>query len=72
MKTVLFEIASNDGYFFKISRITHSMLGIEPTSSTRMLKKKGLDTIVDFFTEKLAKKLLGQQIQADLIVGITF
>src|ERR1700742_3101537 len=53
------EIASNDGYllqYFKQKNIP--VLGIEPTGNTaKVAIEKGIDTIVDFFGVKLAKKL---------------
>lgn len=59
------ELASNDGYmlqYFKKKGIPH--LGIEPCQSVADAAiKKGIDTVVDFFGRKLAKKLP----KADLI-----
>lgn len=63
------EIASNDGYllqYFKEKNIP--VLGIEPTSNTADVAiNKGIECIVDFFSERLAlEKLNGS---ADLILG---
>ena len=56
------EIASNDGYllqFFK--KDNYSCLGIEPSKSVAdFAKKKGINTKVEFFGSKLAKKLKGK------------
>lgn len=69
--SLVIEIASNDGYllqFFKGKDIP--ILGIEPSSNTaKVAEEKGITTIVDFLTEKLAKDLISQKIQGDLIVG---
>ena len=65
------ELASNDGYllqYFKQKNIP--ALGIEPAANVaEIAKKKGIDTIVDFFGKELALKLKIQGIQADLIVA---
>ena len=45
-------------------------MGIEPTKSTaEEAIKKGIETRVDFFSEKMARELVVENIQADLIVG---
>ena len=65
------EIASNDGYllqYFKEKNIP--VLGIEPTANTAAAaKEKGIDSVVDFFGVRLAKKLAGENIKADLLLG---
>jgi hypothetical protein len=68
-KSKIVEIASNDGYllqYFNDAKIP--VLGIEPTSNTaKVAMEKGIDCIVDFFSEKLAlEKINGI---ADLILG---
>jgi 2-polyprenyl-3-methyl-5-hydroxy-6-metoxy-1,4-benzoquinol methylase len=65
------EVASNDGYLlqhFKKKKIP--CLGIEPTKSTaKVAKKKGIDVMVEFFTTKLANKIISKNIFADLIIA---
>jgi ubiquinone/menaquinone biosynthesis C-methylase UbiE len=65
------EIASNDGYllqYFKEKKVP--VLGIEPTANTaKVAMEKGIETVVEFFGTSLAKKLSGQNIQADLLLG---
>ncbi len=65
------EIASNDGYllqYFKEQNIP--VLGIEPTSNTaEVAKNKGIETIVDFFSVRLAKELVTGGRKADLLLG---
>jgi SAM-dependent methyltransferase len=67
----VFEIASNDGYllqYFKENKV--KVLGIEPTSSTaKIAKEKGIETIEEFFGVELANQLLKQNLKADLILG---
>jgi len=65
------ELASNDGYllqYFLEKNIP--VLGIEPTANTAAVAiEKGIDTVVDFFGTKLAKKLVEQNKKADLLLG---
>lgn len=65
------EVASNDGYllqYFKDKNIP--VLGIEPTANTaEIAKKKGIETIVEFFGVKLAKELVKKGVRADLLLG---
>ena len=65
------EIAANDGYllqYFKARNIP--CVGVEPTSGTAAAARaKGIKIIEDFFGTRLAKKMIQQSINADLIVG---
>lgn len=65
------EIASNDGYllqYFKEKNIP--VLGIEPTLGTaQVAQSKGISTWVAFFGIELARKLVQQGKQADLLIG---
>jgi len=65
------EIASNDGYllqYFKEAGV--SVLGIEPTESTaRVSREKGIETVIDFFGEKLATELVTAGKKSDLVLG---
>lgn len=65
------EVASNDGYLLQyVQQAKIPCLGIEPTKSTAFFsKQKNINTIEDFFGEKLAKVLLNQGFQADLMVA---
>ncbi|MEX0806632.1 MAG: class I SAM-dependent methyltransferase [Candidatus Binatia bacterium] len=65
------EIASNDGYLlqhFVAKEI--SVLGIEPAANVaEAAVKKGIPTVVEFFGESLARRLVAEGAGADLIVG---
>lgn len=65
------EIASNDGYllqYFKEKGIP--VLGIEPAEGTAAeARKKGINTIVDFFGKRLAHTLAEGGKKADLLIG---
>lgn len=64
------EIASNDGYLLQYFHERGiPVLGIEPTKNTADVAiKKGINTIVDFFSEKLAQNNFKNR-KADLIIG---
>lgn len=69
--SLVIEIASNDGYllqYFKQKNIP--VLGIEPTANTaEAARQKGVESVVDFFGERLAKQLAAEGKQADLLLG---
>ncbi len=70
-KSLVIEIASNDGYLLKNFVETRiPCIGIEPTVSTAVAAEKlGIPVIREFFGEALGKKLAETQKQADLIIG---
>lgn len=63
------EVAANDGYllqYFKALNIPN--LGIEPTTGTAVAARaKGIEIVEDFLCVRLAKKLVKEGIQADLM-----
>jgi len=65
------EIGSNDGImlqYFKEKGIRH--LGIEPSANVaEVAMKKGINTISEFFDDKLARKIVGQYGQADAFLA---
>jgi 2-polyprenyl-3-methyl-5-hydroxy-6-metoxy-1,4-benzoquinol methylase len=65
------EIASNDGYLLQYFREKAvPVLGIEPTENTaQVARQKGIETITEFFGTRLARKLTGKGIRADLLLG---
>jgi len=70
-KSNVIEIASNDGYllqYFQLKKIP--CLGIEPTANTaRVAINKGINTLVEYFTQDQAKKIAAEFGKADLILG---
>ncbi len=70
-KSLVMEIASNDGYllqYFKAKGI--SVLGIEPTKNTALVaQEKGIPTETVFFNTETAKKLKESGRAADLLLG---
>lgn len=65
------EIASNDGYLLQyFVQKNIPVLGVEPTSNTaEVAKGKGIESIIDFFSVRLANELSGKGIKADLLLG---
>lgn len=65
------EVASNDGYLLQyVNQRGIPCLGIEPTASTATAARlKGIETLEEFFGVGLAKKLVDQGKQANLIVA---
>jgi SAM-dependent methyltransferase len=65
------EVASNDGYLLRNFVETGvPCLGIEPTDSTAdAAEKLGVPVLREFFGESLAKRLVSEGRQADLIAG---
>lgn len=65
------EIGSNDGImlqYFKDKNINH--LGVEPSANVaEVARRKGINTISEFFDEQLAQKIVEKYGQADAIVG---
>lgn len=65
------EIAANDGYLLQYFKsIGIPCLGVEPTSGTATVaRNKGIEIIEDFFGTRLAKTLVAQGRQADLVAA---
>jgi len=70
-KSLVIEVASNDGYLLKnFLEKKIPCLGIEPTSSTaRVAEALGIPVLQEFFGEKLGEQLSQEGRQADLISG---
>jgi SAM-dependent methyltransferase len=70
-KSLVVEIASNDGYLLKNFLVAGiPCLGIEPTASTAAAAEAlGIPVMREFFGEKLGRALAAQAKQADLIIG---
>lgn len=65
------EIAANDGYLLQYVKVRNiPCTGVEPTASTaRAARAKGIPIVEDFFGTRLAKELVAQGMQADLIAA---
>jgi SAM-dependent methyltransferase len=69
--SLVIELASNDGYLLKnFLKIGIPVLGIDPSATVaRAAEGIGVPTLVEFFGETLARKLVSQGRGADLIVA---
>ena len=70
-ESFIIEIASNDGYLLKnFVSANVPCLGIEPTASTASAAERiGVPVLREFFGENLAKRLISEGKQADLIIA---
>jgi SAM-dependent methyltransferase len=70
-KSLVVELASNDGYLLKnFLKMGIPVLGIDPSATVaRAAQEIGVPTLVEFFGEPLARKLVREGKSADLIVG---
>ncbi|MCL2624823.1 MAG: class I SAM-dependent methyltransferase [Planctomycetaceae bacterium] len=70
-RSLIIEIASNDGYLLQYVREKKiPCLGIEPTASTAAVAKlRGIPTREEFFGVSLAEQLVAEGKQADLLLG---
>jgi len=69
--SLVVEIASNDGYLLQYFRQKNiPVLGVEPTVNTAEVAiGKGIETVTDFFSVRLATKLASEGRKADLLLG---
>jgi SAM-dependent methyltransferase len=68
--SLVVEVASNDGYLLQYYRkLGVPVLGIEPAVNVARVarEERGVHTIVEFFTEDLARELAGRGERADVI-----
>ncbi len=70
-KKLVVEIASNDGYLLQyFTERGIPVLGIEPAANVAQVSiEKGIPTEIGFFGRKLAQKLVGDGVKADLLLG---
>src|SRR5438552_3767843 len=70
-KSLVVEIASNDGYCLQnFKRLGVPCLGIEPAANiAKVAREKGIETVGEFFGRELAQKLAASGKAADLILG---
>ena len=70
-ESLVVELASNDGYLLKnFIDMGIPVLGIDPSDTVAAAAEKiGVPTMVEFFGASLAKKLIGDGRQADLIIA---
>jgi hypothetical protein len=69
--SLVIEVASNDGYLLEMFKDRGiPVMGIEPTESTaKVALNKNVETVIDFFSSKLADELVQKLGKADLMIG---
>lgn len=69
-RSLVYEIASNDGYLLQFfSKLKIPSIGVEPTESTALVsREKGIETVSEFFDKTLATRLAEKYGKADLII----
>lgn len=70
-KSLVVEVASNDGYLLKNYKARSiPVLGIEPARNiAKVANERGIETISEFFGSELARKLVADGKRADIIHG---
>jgi SAM-dependent methyltransferase len=70
-QSLVVEVASNDGYLLQnFVKAKVPCLGIEPAANiAKVAREKGIETLVEFFGNKIASDLAAKNRQADLILG---
>lgn len=70
-RSMVVEVASNDGYFLKnFKAAAVPCFGIEPAANiAKVAREQGIETLIEFFGQELAIKLAGKGQCADLILG---
>lgn len=68
---LIVEIASNDGHFLEVIKETHpNILGVDPAQNiAKFANERGISTIPDFFTEKLAEKIVSESGRAKVVIA---
>jgi SAM-dependent methyltransferase len=71
LNSYVVEVAANDGYLLQyVKEKGIPCLGIEPTNSTATVaREKGIDIIEQFFGADLAKRLVSEKKQADVMIA---
>ena len=70
-RTLVVELASNDGYLLQyFAEKGIPVLGVEPARNVaKVAIEKGIPTLVEFFGEKMAERLVSEGTKPDLILG---
>ncbi len=71
-KSFVVELACNDGYLLKhfAPLGVGNVLGVEPSANVaEEAQKLGIDVTIDFFGERLAKKIVAERGRADVVLG---
>jgi SAM-dependent methyltransferase len=68
--SLVVDVGSNDGTMLAaFKQLGMRVLGVEPTNIAQLARQAGVDTLQEFFTEKLAEEIVRDYGQASLIVS---
>lgn len=70
-KDLVVDIGSNDGILLKpFKKLGSKVLGVDPAENVaRVAEKGGIETIIDFFNQKVAKRIVKKYGMAKIITG---
>lgn len=66
---LIVDIGSNDGNLLSFFKDNHRVLGITPEEVGKIAIKRGIDTIIGFFTTEVAKRLIRQKGKATIVTA---
>lgn len=69
-KDLVVDIGSNDGTFLEFIGKHSRVLGVEPSNVHEIAKRKNIETINDFFSEKIGKEILDKYGKAKIITAL--
>lgn len=64
---LIVDIGSNDGNLLSNFNENHRVLGVTPEDVGRVAIQNGIDTVIDFFTDKVAKKIIKERGKATIV-----
>lgn len=68
-KDLIIDIGSNDGNLLSNFKNNHKVLGVTPEKIGKLAIKRGIPTIIDYFNNKSAKKILKKYGKAKIITA---
>ena len=66
-RDLIIDIGSNDGNLLSNFKENHKVCGITPEEIGKVAIKNGIDTIIDYFTTKISRKVIKQYGKASII-----
>ena len=66
---LVIDIGSNDGNLLSNFKNEHKVLGVTPEKIGKLAIKKGIPTIIDYFTDKISKRIIGKHGKAKIITA---
>lgn len=66
---LVIDIGSNDGNLLSNFQNEHKVLGVTPEKIGKLAIKKGIPTIIDYFTDKISKRIIGKHGKAKIITA---